>query len=55
MKLLLFFVFILTVSCESEHDKCMRHYIDKEGYSYDEAKDQCDIEEEARIEATARR
>ena len=54
-KLFILFISLFFVSCESEHEKCMRDYIDKENYSYDEAKEQCDLEEDARIESRARR
>ena len=27
---------------ESEYEKCKRYYIDKKGYSYDEACDECE-------------
>jgi hypothetical protein len=42
-------------ACDSKEDKCRRHYIDKEGYSYDEACDQCDAEMDAYYESQARR
>lgn len=49
------FLAIVLSSCESRYEKCLRHYIDEEGYSYDEACDQCDAEEDAYIESNARR
>ena len=42
-------------SCDSSKDKCRRHYIDEEGYSYDEACDQCDVEMDAYYESQARK
>jgi hypothetical protein len=48
------FLVIVLFGCESRYEKCLRHYIDEEGYSYDEACDQCDAEEDAYIESRAR-
>jgi hypothetical protein len=33
----------------------MEHYVDEKGYSYEEACDQCDAEEDAYFESQARR
>ena len=56
MKYIFTFVLAITLlslsSCESAEDKCRKHYIDKEGYSYDEA---CELCEDAYNESRARR
>jgi hypothetical protein len=41
-------------ACESTYDKCLRFYIDDEGYSYDETSEQCDEEQWAYRDAMAR-
>lgn len=46
---------VLLSSCEDRYDKCMEHYVDEKGYSYEEACDQCDAEEDAYFESQARR
>jgi hypothetical protein len=53
-KLCIFLLSFALSSCESSYEKCKRYYIDEEGYSYDEACDQCDAEEDSYREATAR-
>jgi hypothetical protein len=45
---------VTLISCQSRYEKCKQHYIDEEGYSYEEACDQCDEEEDAHIQSTAR-
>jgi hypothetical protein len=57
VKYLLLFVVLASASmlaCQSRYEKCKKHYIDEEGYSYEEACDQCDAEEDAYFESTAR-
>lgn len=52
IRLALVCVLFSLTACESAEDKCRKHYIDKEGYSYDEA---CELCEDAYNESRARR
>ena len=33
---------IISLSCESKKESCIRRYIDEQGYSYEQAKEMCD-------------
>ncbi len=53
MKNIFFILFMTTLltSCKSKTESCIERLIDEEGYTYDEACDEC---EEMRLESEAR-
>jgi hypothetical protein len=46
---LIILLVILSTSCESKRDSCIRRYIDEQGYTYEDACEACDEAEENSI------